>query len=63
MNRGIRFRVHKFSLAVGDEESVVFDDDDFEHMSCSVVAKWGKIGMTEVRSCDHEDLKKCEIFS
>ena len=45
-----------------EEKGIFFDDDDFEHMSCSVVASWGKIGMTEVRICDQEDLKKCEIF-
>lgn len=44
-------------------KGIFYDDDNFEHMSCSVVvANWGKIGMTEVRVCDHEDLKKCETF-
>lgn len=41
---------------------IVFDDDDFEHMSYIEVVNWDKIGMTEVRICDHKDLKKCEIF-
>ena len=39
-----------------------FDDDDFGHMSCSVEASWVKICMTEIRICDHKDLKKCDIF-
>ena len=50
------------NVVINNLKGIFFDDDDFEHMSCSVVASWGKIGMTEVRICDHEDLKKCEIF-
>ncbi len=50
------------NVIINNLKGIFFDDDDFEHMSCSVVANWGKIGMTEVRICDHEDLKKCEIF-
>ena len=41
---------------------IFFDDDDFEHMSCSIEASWGKIGVTEIRNCDYEDMKKCKIF-
>jgi len=26
-------------------------------------ASWGKIGMTEVRICDHKDLKRVTIFA
>ena len=48
---------------INNLKGIFFDDDDFEHMSCRVAAEWGKIGMTEVRICDHEDLKKCAIFS
>ena len=28
---------------------IVFDHDSFKHMSCSIEAVWGKMGMTEVR--------------
>ena len=50
------------NVIINNLKGIFFDDDDFEHMSCSIDAYWGKIGMTEVRICDHEDLKKCEIF-
>ena len=50
------------NVVINNLKGIFFDDDDFEHMSCSIEASWGKIGMTEVRICDHEDLKKCEIF-
>ena len=39
-----------------------FDDDNFEHMSFSAEANWGEMGMTEVRICSHDELKKCDIF-
>ena len=50
------------NVIINNLKGIFFDDDDFEHMSCSIEASWGKIGMTEIRICDHEDLKKCEIF-
>ena len=50
------------NVIINNLKGIFFDDDDFEHMSCSVDASWGKMGMTEVKICDHEDLKKCEIF-
>ena len=50
------------NVIINNLKGIFFDDDDFEHMSCSIEASWGKIGMTEVRICDQEDLKKCEIF-
>ena len=50
------------NVVINNLKGIFFDDDNFEHMSCSVEASWGKMGMTEVRICDHEDLKKCEIF-
>ena len=50
------------NVIINNLKGIFFDDDDFEHMSCSVDASWGKIGMTEIRICDHEDLEKCEIF-
>jgi len=43
-------------------KGIFFDDDNFEHMACGIVADWGEPGRTEVRICDFEDLKKCEIF-
>lgn len=42
---------------------IVFDHGSFKHMSCSIEASWGKIGMTEVRIYDREDLQKSANFS
>ena len=50
------------NVIINNLKGIFFDDDDFEHVSFSVEASWGKIGMTEVIICDHGDLKKCEIF-
>ena len=50
------------NVIINNLKGIFFDDDDFEHMSCSIEASWGKMGMTEVRICDHRDLKKCDIF-
>ena len=50
------------NVIINNLKGIFFDDDDFEHMSCSVVASWGKIGVTEIRICSNKNLKKCEIF-
>ena len=50
------------NVVINNLKGIFFDDDDFEHMSCSIEASWDKIGMTEIRICDHGDLKKCDIF-
>ena len=50
------------NVVINNLKGIFFDDDDFEHMSFSVEACWGKMGMTEVRICDHKDLKRCDIF-
>lgn len=50
------------NVIINNLKGIFFDDDDFEHMSCSVEASWGKIGVTEVRICDHKDLEKCNVF-
>ena len=50
------------NVIINNLKGIFFDDDDFEHMSCSIEARWGKIAMTEVRICEHKDLKKSEIF-
>ena len=36
---------------------ILFDDDDLKHMSCSVNASYGKMGMTEMRIGGQEDPK------
>ena len=50
------------NVVINNLKGIFFDDDDFEHMSCSIEANWGKIGMTEIRICSNKDLKKCDIF-
>ena len=50
------------NVVINNLKGIFFDDDDFEHMSCSIEASWGKIGITEIRICDHKDLKKGYIF-
>ena len=50
------------NVIINNLKGIFFDDDDFEHMSCSIEASWGEIGMTEIRICDHEDLRKNQIF-
>ena len=50
------------NVVINNLKGIFFDDDDFEHMSCSIEACWGKIGMTEIRIFDHSDLKKCKFF-
>ena len=50
------------NVIINNLKGIFFDDDDFEHMSCSMEASWGKMGMTEIRICDYGDLKKCKIF-
>ena len=50
------------NVIINNLKGIFFDDDDFEHMSCSIEASWGKIGMTEIRICSNKDLKKCELF-
>ena len=50
------------NVIINNLKGIFFDDDDFEHMSCSVVALWGEIGMTEIRICDHRELRKSDVF-
>ena len=50
------------NVVIKNLKGIFFDDDDFEHMSCSIEACWGKIGMTEIRIYDFEELKKRVIF-
>ena len=51
------------NVIINNLKGIFFDDDDFEHMSCSIEASWGKIGMTEVRICDNKELKRVTIFA
>ena len=50
------------NVVINNLKGIFFDDDDFEHMACGIVADWGKIGQTEIRICALEELEKYEIF-
>ena len=50
------------NVIINNLKGIFFDDDDFEHMSCSIEACWGKIGMTEVRIFNYKDLKMDETI-
>lgn len=50
------------NVVINNLKGIFFEDDNFEHMACGVIADWGEIGQTEIRICDLEDLKKCGIF-
>jgi len=50
------------NVVINNLKGIFFDDDNFEHMACGIVADWGESGRTEIRICDLEVLKKCEIF-
>ena len=51
------------NVIINNLKGIFFDDDDFEHMSCSIDASWGKIGMTEVIIFDYKDFKLNSIIS
>ncbi len=50
------------NVVINNLKGIFFDDDDFEHMACGIVADWGEIGQTEIRICALEELEKHEIF-
>ena len=50
------------NVVINNLKGIFFDDDDFEHMACGIVADWGEIGHTEIRICALEDVEKHEIF-
>ena len=50
------------NVVINNLKGIFFDDDDFQHMACGIVADWGEIGHTEIRICAMEELEKHEIF-
>ena len=50
------------NVVINNLKGIFFDDDEFEHMACGIVADWDEIGQTEIRICSLEDIEKCEIF-
>lgn len=51
------------NVVINNLKGTFFDDDDFEHMACGIVADWGEIGRTEIRIYALEELEKCDVFS
>ena len=50
------------NVVINNLKGTFFDDDDFAHMACGIVADWGEIGQTEIRICALEELEKHDIF-
>ena len=50
------------NVVINNLKGIFFDDDDFQHMACGIVADWGEIGQTEIRICAIEELEKHDIF-
>ena len=50
------------NVVINNLKGIFFDDDNFEHMACGIVADWGEIGQTEIRICALEELEKHDIF-
>ena len=50
------------NVVINNLKGIFFDDDDFQHMACGIVADWGEIGKTEIRICALEELEKHDIF-
>ena len=50
------------NVVINNLKGTFFDDDDFEHMACGIVANWGDIGYTEIRICALDELERCDIF-
>ena len=50
------------NVIINNLKGIFFEDDNFEHMACGVVADWGGIGETTIRVCELDDLLGCAVF-
>ncbi len=50
------------NVIINNLKGIFFEDDNFEHMACGVVADWGGIGETIIRVCELDDLLGCAVF-
>ena len=50
------------NVIINNLKGIFFDDDNFEHMACGIVADWGGIGETVIRVCELNDLLGCAVF-
>ena len=51
------------NLIINNLKGIFFRDDDFEHMTFSVVAKWGEIGRTTIQICELSEWETHPIFN
>ena len=50
------------NVIINNLKGIFFDDDNFEHMACGIVADWGGNGETVIRVCELDDLLGCAVF-
>lgn len=50
------------NVIINNLKGIFFEDDNFEHMACGVVADWGGIGETIIRVCELDVLLGCAVF-
>ena len=50
------------NVIINNLKGIFFEDDNFEHMACAIVADWGGIGETVIRVCELNDLLGCAVF-
>lgn len=51
------------NVIINNLKGIFFKDDDFEHLACGIVAKWGEIGETVIKICDFKMLLGSAVFS
>ena len=51
------------NVIINNLKGIFFEDDNFEHMACGIVADWGGNGETVIRVCELDDLLGCAVFS
>ncbi len=50
------------NVIINNLKGIFFEDDNFEHMACGIVADWGGSGETTIRVCELNDLLGCAVF-
>lgn len=50
------------NVIINNLKGIFFEDDNFEHIACGIVADWGGIGETIIRICELDDLLGCAVF-
>ncbi len=50
------------NVIINNLKGIFFEDDNFEHMACGIVADWGRIGETTIRICELDELLGCAVF-